>query len=167
MARIVHCHPYARRHRDDGVERLCLAVLHVGGPLALGSVLADADTYHLAGIERGTATSSSTTTGTTSPDAEDLTAEVFLAVFCPLRQNALCSEVRACLATVLARYWRRSDRRRGHRQLSVFGGASERVRRHRPAGACYWPASANAPQILGPQIEVAQLSDAFVFASGG
>ena len=46
------------------------------------------------------------------PDAEDLTAEVFLAVLRPLRVSASVGEVRAYLAatarTVLARHWRRT-----------------------------------------------------------
>jgi RNA polymerase sigma factor (sigma-70 family) len=45
------------------------------------------------------------------PDAEDLTTEVFLAVFGPLRLNAARSQVRAYLAatarTALAGFWRR------------------------------------------------------------
>jgi RNA polymerase sigma-70 factor (ECF subfamily) len=45
------------------------------------------------------------------PDAEDLTAEVFLAAFGPLRLEASRAEVRAYLAktagTVLASFWRR------------------------------------------------------------
>ena len=45
------------------------------------------------------------------PDAEDLTAEVFLAAFGPLRLEASRPEVRAYLsktaATVLASFWRR------------------------------------------------------------
>ena len=46
------------------------------------------------------------------PDAEDLTAEVFLAVLRPLRVSASIGEVRAYLQatarTVLARHWRRT-----------------------------------------------------------
>ena len=46
------------------------------------------------------------------PDAEDLTAEVFLAALRPLRVSASVGEVRAYLAatarTVLARHWRRT-----------------------------------------------------------
>jgi len=46
------------------------------------------------------------------PDAEDLTAEVFLATLRPLRVSASVGEVRAYLAatarTVLARHWRRT-----------------------------------------------------------
>jgi RNA polymerase sigma factor (sigma-70 family) len=46
------------------------------------------------------------------PDAEDLTAEVFLTVLRPLRTSATVAEVRAYLArtarTVLAAYWRRT-----------------------------------------------------------
>ncbi|MFC4911046.1 RNA polymerase sigma factor [Actinomadura gamaensis] len=46
------------------------------------------------------------------PDAEDLTAEVFLAALGPLRLNAAAEEVRAYLAatarTVLAAHWRRT-----------------------------------------------------------
>lgn len=46
------------------------------------------------------------------PDAEDLTAEVFLAVLRPLRVSASAPEVRAYLVatarTVLAGYWRRT-----------------------------------------------------------
>ena len=46
------------------------------------------------------------------PDAEDLTAEVFLAVLRPLRVSASVGEVRAYLQatarTVLARHWRRT-----------------------------------------------------------
>ena len=46
------------------------------------------------------------------PDAEDLTAEVFLTALRPLRVSASVGEVRAYLSatarTVLARYWRRT-----------------------------------------------------------
>jgi RNA polymerase sigma factor (sigma-70 family) len=46
------------------------------------------------------------------PDAEDLTAEVFLTALRPLRLSASVGEVRAYLrataGTVLARYWRRT-----------------------------------------------------------
>jgi RNA polymerase sigma-70 factor (ECF subfamily) len=46
------------------------------------------------------------------PDAEDLTAEVFLTALRPLRLSASVGEVRAYLLatarTVLARYWRRT-----------------------------------------------------------
>jgi RNA polymerase sigma-70 factor (ECF subfamily) len=46
------------------------------------------------------------------PDAEDLTAEVFLAALRPLRLPASAGDVRSCLIatcrTVLARYWART-----------------------------------------------------------
>jgi RNA polymerase sigma-70 factor (ECF subfamily) len=54
------------------------------------------------------------------PDAEDLTAEVFLAALRPLRSNAAVGEVRAYLLatarTVLAGYWRR---RLGHQVTTL------------------------------------------------
>ena len=46
-----------------------LATLLHGGPLAVGVSWRTPDTYHTAGLERGTATSTSTRPGTTSRSA--------------------------------------------------------------------------------------------------
>src|SRR5258705_8476169 len=59
------------RHTDALRERgrahgLDLTTLLHGGPLAVGVSWRTPDTYHTAGLERGTATSSSTRPGTTS-----------------------------------------------------------------------------------------------------
>src|SRR5277367_7179273 len=63
------CH----RHTDPLWNRGCarvdglnLATLLHGGPLAVGVLGGTPDTYHTAGLERGTATSTSTRPGTTS-----------------------------------------------------------------------------------------------------
>src|SRR5882757_2926126 len=61
------------RHTDPLWNRGCarvhglnLATLLHGGPLAVGVLGGTPDTYHTAGLERGTATSTSTKPGTTS-----------------------------------------------------------------------------------------------------
>ena len=52
--------------RGRGGVVLLVVLLHGGGPLLVGVLGGTPDTYHQAGFERGTATSTSTTTGTTS-----------------------------------------------------------------------------------------------------
>jgi RNA polymerase sigma-70 factor (ECF subfamily) len=68
------------------------------------------------------------------PDAEDLTAEVFLAAFGPLRLDVSRAEVRAYLArtsaTVLASFWRR---RLGREITGIELEAAEEFLDHPPA----------------------------------
>jgi len=70
------------------------------------------------------------------PDAEDLTAEVFLAALGPMRLTVSKGEVRAYLlrtaATVLASFWRR---RLGVQVTSIDSSAADLATAHGPAPA--------------------------------
>jgi RNA polymerase sigma factor (sigma-70 family) len=81
------------------------------------------------------------------PDAEDLTAEVFLAAYGPLRLDVSRAEVRAYLArtaaTVLASFWRR---RLGRDITGIELEAAERFLERPPADG---HAARRAQRILG------------------
>lgn len=67
LGNLGHRHPDPLRDRGRArLHRLDLATLLHGGPLSVGVSWQTPDTYHTAGLERGTATSSSTKHGTTS-----------------------------------------------------------------------------------------------------
>lgn len=63
---VFHRHAHALRQQYRRVELVGLVVVHPGGPLALGCLGRTPETYQMAGLERGTATSRSTISGTTS-----------------------------------------------------------------------------------------------------
>lgn len=58
-----HAHAHALGHGHGRGELVSLVAVHVGGPFALGLSSWTPEAYQKAGLERGTAASSSTTSG--------------------------------------------------------------------------------------------------------